>query len=232
MEERGKNKGEMPENLNDNQMIILFANQKGGVGKSTLSLLFSNYLTLVKNNVVTVYDMDFQRSLYNKAQAAKVIENPSLYDVEAVELHQFKTIWEKSKDCDQIRIIDLAGKMDDDHLVPVFQKSDLILCPFCYDEYSVSSTIEFSFVITQLNPAAKLIFIPNRVRANVKYETLESVHAALKQFGIVTQSISERIDFQRITVFDIPSPIFGVIEPIFESIYNEYIDPVWHKMNT
>ncbi len=213
-------------------MIILFANQKGGVGKSTLSLLFSNYLSLVKNSVVTVYDMDFQRSLYNKAQAAKVVENPSLYDVEAVELHQFETIWRMSKDCDQIRIIDLAGKMDDDHLVPVFQKSDLILCPFCYDEYSVSSTIEFSFVITQLNPVAKLIFIPNRVRANVKYETLESVHAALKQFGIVTQSISERIDFQRITVFDIPPTIFGVIEPIFESIYNEYIDPVWHKMNT
>ncbi|MEX2511676.1 MAG: ParA family protein [Cyclobacteriaceae bacterium] len=46
-------------------MIILFANQKGGVGKSTLSVLFSNYLTLAKNRPVKVYDMDFQRSLLN-----------------------------------------------------------------------------------------------------------------------------------------------------------------------
>ena len=213
-------------------MIILFANQKGGVGKSTLSVLFSNYLTLVKNNMITVYDMDFQRSLFNKAQEAQVVENQLLYEVKAAELQQFATIYGKAKANGQINIIDLAGKMDDDNLVPVFQKSDLILCPFCYDEYSVSSTIEFSFVITQLNPDAKLVFIPNRVKANVKYETLESVHSALSNFGLVTDSISERIDFQRITTFDIPSSIIGVIEPIFESIYNEFIEPVWKKMNT
>ena len=213
-------------------MIILFANQKGGVGKSTLSVLFSNYLTLAKNNMVTVYDMDFQRSLYNKAQTAQVVENQSLYEVEAAELKQFGIIYEKAKTNDHIIIIDLAGKMDDDNLVPVFQKSDLILCPFCYDEYSVSSTIEFSFVITQLNPKAKIVFIPNRVKANVKYETLESVHKALNQFGLVTDRISERIDFQRITTFDIPPSIIGVIEPIFELIYNEYLEPVWQKTNT
>jgi chromosome partitioning protein len=213
-------------------MIILFANQKGGVGKSTMAVLFSNYLTLAKNSLVTIYDMDSQRSIYNKAQAAQVVENKPLYDVQAAELTQFGTIHEKAKMNDQINIIDLAGKMDDDNLVPVFQKSDLILCPFCYDEYSVSSTIEFSFVIKQLNPDVKIIFIPNRVKANVKYETLESVHQALNQFGLITHSISERIDFQRITTFDIPPSIIGVIEPIFESIYNEYIEPVWQKMNT
>lgn len=213
-------------------MIILFANQKGGVGKSTMAVLFSNYLTLAKNSLVTIYDMDAQRSIYNKAQAAQVVENKPLYDVQAAELTQFGTIYEKAKMDDQITIIDLAGKMDDDNLVPVFQKSDLILCPFCYDEYSVSSTIEFSFVIKQLNPDVKIIFIPNRVKANVKYETLESVHQALNHFGLITHSISERIDFQRITTFDIPPSIIGVIEPIFESIYNEYIEPVWQKMNT
>ncbi len=214
-------------------MIILFANQKGGVGKSTLSVLFSNYLTLAKNKPVKVYDMDFQRSLYNKAQAAEVIENPPLYAVEAAELSQFDAIQKKAnKEENQVSIIDLAGKMDDDELVPVFQKSDLILCPFSYDEYSVSSTIEFSFVILKINPKAKIIFIPNRVRSSVKYETMKSVQEALKNFGVVTNSITERIDFQRITTYDIPANIIEVIEPVFESIYNEYIDPVWHKMIT
>lgn len=78
-------------------MIILFANQKGGVGKSTLSVLFSNYLTLAKNKPVKVYDMDFQRSLYNKAQAAEVIENTPLYPVEAAELSQFAAIRKKAR---------------------------------------------------------------------------------------------------------------------------------------
>lgn len=214
-------------------MIILFANQKGGVGKSTLSVLFSNYLTLAKNKPVKVYDMDFQRSLYNKAQAAEVIENMPLYPVEAAELSQFSAIRKKAdKEENRVSIIDLAGKMDDDELVPVFRNSDLILCPFSYDEYSVSSTIEFSFVILKINPKAKIIFIPNRVRSSVKYETMKSVQEALKNFGVVTNSITERIDFQRITTHDIPDSIIGVIEPVFESIYNEYIDPAWHKMTT
>ncbi len=214
-------------------MIILFANQKGGVGKSTLSVLFSNYLTLAKNKPVKVYDMDFQRSLYNKAQAAEVIENSPLYPVEAAELSQFGAIRKKAdKEENRVSIIDLAGKMDDDELVPVFRNSDLILCPFSYDEYSVSSTIEFSFVILKINPKAKIIFIPNRVRSSVKYETMKSVQEALKNFGVVTNSITERIDFQRITTHDIPDSIIGVIEPVFESIYNEYIDPAWHKMTT
>lgn len=165
MEGKERKTGELPEDLNETDMIILFANQKGGVGKSTLSLLFSNYLTLAKNNLVTLYDMDFQRSIYNKAQTDQIVENQALYEVEAVELQQFSTIYERSKTSDRINIIDLAGKMDDDNLVPVFKNSDLVLCPFCYDEYSVSSTIEFSFVITQLNPDAKIVFIPNRVRA-------------------------------------------------------------------
>lgn len=214
-------------------MIILFANQKGGVGKSTLAVLFSNYLTLAKNKAVTVYDMDFQRSLYNKAQAAQILENKPLYDVRASELNQFESIYKVSKkEQDHVHIIDLAGKMDDDNLIPVLQKSDLIICPFCYDEYSVSSTIEYSFVISKINPDKKLVFIPNRVKSNVKYETLESVQEALNNFGPVTGSISERIDFQRITTFDIPPSIIGVIEPVFESIYNEFIEPVWHKTNT
>ena len=162
-----------------------------------------------------------------------MIENTPLYSVEAAELSQFNAIQKKdNKKENQVSIIGLAGKMDDDELVPVFQKSDLILCPFSYDEYSVSSTIEFSFVIKKINPNAKIIFIPNRVRSSVKYETMKSVQDALKNFGAVTSSITERIDFQRITTYDIPSNIIEVIEPVFESIYNEYIDPAWHKMIT
>ncbi|ERM83056.1 hypothetical protein P872_06165 [Rhodonellum psychrophilum GCM71 = DSM 17998] len=214
-------------------MIILFANQKGGVGKSTLSVLFSNYLSLAKNRMVTLYDMDFQRSVFSKANAARITDNLPLYTVEAAELRQFPAILkEDKKDHSYLRIIDLAGKMDDDHLVPVFKKSDLILCPFCYDEFSVSSTLEFSFVITQINPKVKIVYLPNRVKTNVKYETKQSVQNALGTFGLITDSISERIDFQRITTVDIPPSLLGVIAPIFESIYNEYIEPVWHKMNT
>ena len=44
-----------------NNVIIVFANQKGGVGKSTLCLLLANYLVYWKKNVCII-DTDLQQS--------------------------------------------------------------------------------------------------------------------------------------------------------------------------
>ena len=41
-------------------MVIIIGNQKGGAGKSTLTLLLANYLTQNKKCKVTVLDMDYQ----------------------------------------------------------------------------------------------------------------------------------------------------------------------------
>lgn len=48
---------------NKNNVIILFGNQKGGVGKSTLCALFANYL-LKKKKDVCIIDTDNQKTLY------------------------------------------------------------------------------------------------------------------------------------------------------------------------
>lgn len=205
-------------------MIILFANQKGGVGKSTLALLFSNYLSLVQNKEVIVFDMDNQRSIYNKYQAAKVLENEPLYEVEAAELGQFGIISELVKDKENIiTVIDIAGSIENNDLIPIFKSADLIVCPFAYDEFSVSSTIEFSYILKSIKESVDIVFVPNRVKANVKYETLESVHKALSNFGEITRPVSERIDFQRITTYETSHMIIQVVEPIFELIYDQFL---------
>lgn len=48
---------------NKNNVIILFGNQKGGVGKSTLCALFANFL-LKKKKDVCIIDTDNQKTLY------------------------------------------------------------------------------------------------------------------------------------------------------------------------
>lgn len=205
-------------------MIILFANHKGGVGKSTLALLFSNYLSLIQNKEVLVFDMDNQRSIYNKAQAAKVLENEPLYEVEAAELGQFKIIFDLVKDKGSvITIIDIAGSIENNDLIPIFKAADLIICPFAYDEFSVSSTIEFSYILKSIKESVDIVFVPNRVKANVKYETLESVHKALSNFGGITRPVSERIDFQRIVTYETSTTIIQIVEPVFESIYDQFL---------
>jgi chromosome partitioning protein len=46
-------------------MRIVFGNQKGGAGKSTLCALLANYLAIEKQVPVLVLDMDSQQSLRN-----------------------------------------------------------------------------------------------------------------------------------------------------------------------
>lgn len=205
-------------------MIILFANQKGGVGKSTLAVLFANYLSLVQNKEVVIFDMDNQRSIFNKVQAAKVLENQPLYEVEAAEMEQFHTIKEIVKEREGlITILDVAGNIENDTLIPIFQGVDLIICPFAYDEFSVGATIDFSEVVKQLNDKAKIVFIPNRIKSTVKYETLESVNKVFSNFGAITKPLPERIDFQRISTFETPPSIIQVVSPVFELIFNDFI---------
>jgi len=205
-------------------MIILFANQKGGVGKSTLAVLFANYLSLVQNKEVVIFDMDNQRSIYNKVQAAQVLENKPLYEVEAAEIEQFSTINEIVREKEElITILDVAGNIENDSLIPIFKGIDLIICPFAYDEFSVGATIDFAEVVRTLNEKANIVFVPNRIKTNVKYETLESVNKVLLNFGAVTRPLPERIDFQRITTFETPPSIIHAVSPVFDLIFNEFI---------
>ncbi|MBN7817674.1 ParA family protein [Algoriphagus pacificus] len=206
-------------------MIILFANQKGGVGKSTLAVLFSNFAVQKRNRKVKVFDMDFQQSLYNKYLNSDLLENEKLYEVELANIPGFKSIKKKaSQDPSQLTVIDLAGKMDDDNLIQVFKESELIICPFCYDEYSVTSTFEFCYVVKKVNPSSNIILIPNRVKSSVKYETLESVNQALGQFGELSSPVSDRIDFQRLTTSYTPETLVPILDPIFNKIFDDHIE--------
>lgn len=216
-------------------MIILFANQKGGVGKSTLATLFSNFAVQKRERKVKVFDMDFQQSLYNKYLNSAQLENEKLYEVELSSIPGFKSIKNRaSNDPTILTIIDLAGKMDDDNLVQVFKESELIICPFCYDEYSVTSTFEFCYVVKKVNPSSRIILIPNRVKSSVKYETLDSVKQALSQFGEVTSPVSDRIDFQRLTTSYTPESLVPILDPIFNKLFDDYIeaDSKWETETT
>ncbi|WP_183573808.1 ParA family protein [Mucilaginibacter sp. X5P1] len=205
-------------------MIIIIGNQKGGAGKSTLTLLLANYLTLVKKRTVTVIDMDYQESLSQKFEKAKVLENEEPYEVVKAALEDFPDLLEVMKtDSQALILIDLPGKLDDDGLLPVFKAAELVICPFAYDEFSFESTVLFSVVLKKVSPDCRLLFIPNRVKANVKYDTQVDVNEQLSKFGPVLQAIPDRIDFQRTSTFQTPLAVFPVVRPVFDALYKQYL---------
>lgn len=205
-------------------MTIIIGNQKGGAGKSTLTMLLANFLTLTKFCRVTVIDMDYQQSIAQKFDKAKVLENAEPYDVLPATLQSFpvlrKVLLKNPKD---VAIIDLPGKLDDDGLFEVFKAADLFLCPFAYDEFTFESTILFTLVLRKLRPAIPMIFIPNRIKANAKFEIMQEVNEQLLKFGIITETLPDRIDFQRTNTFQTPLSLHELVNPIFEQIYADHL---------
>ncbi len=213
--------GDIP--VNQNFMIIIIGNQKGGAGKSTLTLLLANYLSQSKNHPVTVIDMDYQQSIAQKYERAKLLENDESYTVVAASLEHFPGM--KNIMCSnagQIVLIDLPGKLDDDGLIPVFRSVDLVICPFSYDEFSFESTVLFSVVLRKINDKVPIAYVPNRVKANVKYETRLDVDRQLSKLGQVTSPLPDRIDFQRVNTFQTPLPILPSVLSAFETIYKHH----------
>lgn len=208
-------------------MTVLFGNQKGGVGKSTLTVLSGNYLSLAKEWPVTIIDMDYQQSISQKYEKAKVLEINEPYEVIPATLETFPVLNNVlTKNKKDAVLIDLPGKLDDDGLIPVFKSADLVICPFAYDEFTFESTVLFAVVLKKINPKVDVVFIPNRIKANVKFEIMSEVNEQLCRFGSIAPSIPDRIDFQRITTFQTPLSLYPVITPVFEEIFAKHL---WKK---
>lgn len=205
-------------------MIIIIGNQKGGAGKSTLTLLLANFLTLAKNCPVTVIDMDYQQSISQKFDKAKVLENAEPYEVIPANLESYPVLHQiLGKNKRDVVLIDLPGKLDDDGLIPVFNSADLVICPFAYDEFSFESTVLFTVVLKKINPKMSMVFIPNRIKSNARYEIMKEVNEQLSKFGQITSALPDRVDFQRTNTFQTPTSILPVIIPVFEKIYTDHL---------
>jgi chromosome partitioning protein len=205
-------------------MIIIIGNQKGGAGKSTFALVLANFLTQEKNCPVTVIDMDYQQSIAQKFQKAKILENAEPYDVVPANLESYPYLRDLlCKSAKDVILIDLPGKLDDDGLIPVFTSADLVICPFAYDEFTFQSTVLFTVVMKRINPKIMMVFVPNRIKSNARYEIMVEVNEQLFKFGKITPVLPDRIDFQRVNTFYTPVSLSPVIIPVLEQIYTEHL---------
>lgn len=205
-------------------MVILIGNQKGGAGKSTLCMLLAYYLSILKKKKVTVLDMDYQASISGKFEKAKILENDPIYEVIPSDLKYFPALLELlNQNRDEFVLIDLPGKMDDDLLIPVISAAELIICPFNYDEFSVDSTVLFSLVCNEINKISPIVFVPNRIKTTVRYETREEVDKALSRFGMIAPAIADRIDFQRVGTIHIPAGLVPVFMGALDFMFNAFL---------
>ena len=153
-------------------VIVTFANQKGGVGKTTLCVTFANYLVM-KGARVVVIDCDSQHSILKcrKADIKKYGETVTPYDVLAYEANDkqaMTTLMEKLHNDPSIDVVlmDSPGSLKVEGLIPLFVNTDVIVVPFHYDLVTVPSTASFLLFIDRLKKAvgeqmkARLFMVP------------------------------------------------------------------------
>ena len=173
-------------------MIITFATQKGGTGKTTLAIAFANYLSGISERKLNVFDFDFQKSFYHKWREDEILEIPKLYEVEIIgdndtqAFPDLETIIEL-RDNEDINLFDLAGTLDvkySDLLI----YSNFIIIPFEYSDVSVKSTLVFVNVLGQIESQADRIFIRSKYDKSFKYLNQEGMDAELDRYGKLLKS--------------------------------------------
>ena len=206
-------------------MIITFAQQKGGVGKTTLAIAFANYLVLTKNKKVNVYDFDFQRSFYSKWEEDEELnQEPSLYQVKALENSNAFLVEDfvKMKESEENFLFDLGGTIDDEYM-EVLMYSDILIIPFEYSEITTKSTMMFISMLGAIESSAELVFLRSKMDKGYNYKTQEHTDKQLELYGkILPAPIYKRNEMQSISTRRLTYIQKKAVKDTFEELI-EYI---------
>lgn len=218
-------------------MVITFANQKGGVGKSTLSLLFANWL-IEKQAKVFLLDLDRQATIYDQRQRDKSMFTDQDFGYEILQYEINTPVKEitatllqlKEDNEDNYIIIDAPGNLSDNGLIPFLTLVDAVICPFEYENRSLASTGTFLLVLQKLleqyktNP--KQIYLPNKVRVNVGLKSEKEQYAKIedifRQYGVVSPIVKDLACLARVNSIALSKEQKSAVEPCFSWI-NEQI---------
>ena len=218
--------------MQDN-IIITFANQKGGVGKTTLCTLFANYL-VVHQKKVLVIDCDVQQtiSFRRKADLQKYKDVTIPYNIQPFNIanvQNVQNLMTNLRKMQGIILIDAPGNLTQQGLIPIFANSDYIICPFQYEVTSINATATFISFIYKIRAklskdVAQLFLVDNSHDKRFgKKEELELWRMTAKRFseyGLITPIVEYRAEMRRYTTLYLMKTQEVIISPAFDFIYN------------
>lgn len=213
--------------------ILSVANQKGGVGKSTITTLLASALSIDKKYKVLVVDCDNQKSIFNyRKMEEKMVEEAveGVFHVEYLPLRFLNDYLKINSTKYDIIFIDIPRLTDTEENTLLFQilaECDGILIPFLGGLYEVLSTTEFIKAVEVLAKYKhqngiefKKFGVLNR-KSNRKdnKETVEIVEAE----GLTVFKSS----LNNLKLFSTPSTLFSLLEETegrqrFEPFFNEF----------
>ena len=187
-------------------MIISFANQKGGVGKSTLCLSLANYWAS-QGMPVHIVETDRQRSLSNirKAELENYPLRKPLFEIELVLFEDFAAQVEGRRDSADHLMVDLPGRCDS-AVLEIIKYSDVVIVPFQYEETVLDSTSMFARYLDLVDSRLgfikrKIIYVPNAVDFKIgnkaDKEYWDSWKAGIEEVALLAPPIPLRVCMRR-----------------------------------
>lgn len=193
-------------------LFIAFSTQKGGVGKSTFTVLVASYLHYLKGLNVAVIDCDYpQCSVYEmRKREIRQLEINLHYQSKAITLFDslgkqtFPIVCAKPEEAVEkahqflasepiaydVVFFDLPGTINNDGVISTFMAMDYVFVPMQPSRMAMESTLSFIIPANdvlkehgKLNLKAIHLFW-NKVDARTKKEWLEHYEEVIRQFGL------------------------------------------------
>ena len=191
-------------------LFIAFSTQKGGMGKTTLTVLAASYLHYVKGYNVAVVDCDYpQHSIHEmRKRDVEQVMNDNHYKVMAHNL--FKNLNKKAypvaegtavdaiKAAEQLQkeseldfiFFDLPGTMNSTGVVKTLASMDYIFAPVSADRVVMESTLQFALslndnlIVPQKSNIKGLYLIWNMVDGREKSELYTAYEKVIAELGL------------------------------------------------
>ena len=191
-------------------LFISFATQKGGMGKTALTVLTASYLHYVRGYNVAVIDCDYpQHSIVEMRErdVEQVTNNPhykQLVYVQFKNLHKKAYRVEESNAADAITVaerlsqendldfifFDLPGTLNTQGVVKTLAMMDYVFIPVSADRVVLESTLQFATTIhdnlitTGKSNIKELYLIWNMVDGRERTELYEAYDDAIHELGL------------------------------------------------
>ena len=210
-------------------LIILFSNIKGGVGKTSCCARFAQYLN-ESGFPVEVLDADIQASLYRhrEREMDATPDAAVLWAVDTLDTSNREGLLAALKQARQfegIVLIDMPGTLNAANLDILYREADLAVVPMSYDYDTIDATGIFIKVARQVK-SIRLVFLPNRInttenRADEMRQREQTVQI-LGSIGRVTPRIKQSVVIKRYsTVYPLDKYQKAAVEHAFDAILDE-----------
>lgn len=192
--------------------FVAFSTQKGGAGKTTLTVLVASYLHYVKGYNVAVIDCDFpQHSIFEmRERDFSMVEGDEYYKGMAYEQFTrmegkkaYPVIESNTKDIADAKhlipqgdydfiFFDLPGTLNNSDLIPTLAKMDYIVAPIAADRLVLESTLDYIITVRDdIMGSGKadikgIYLLWNLVDGREKSELYEIYEAVIRDLGFTT----------------------------------------------